>query len=77
MNCSQCHSKKTKKGELIPDFKEDQLRGYELRIVNQSHESALPDEQVTEEELGLIMTFLRYKRKNTPGTVVPMPTGGH
>jgi hypothetical protein len=65
INCAKCHTIIVKRKEIIPDFKEDQLRGYELRVVNAKHEASLPDEQVTEEELGLIMTFLRYKKRNT------------
>lgn len=64
LNCAKCHSTKVKGKLIIPDFKEEQLKGYELRITNARHESSLPDSLVTEEELGLIMTFLRYKKKN-------------
>jgi hypothetical protein len=38
--------------------------GYTLRVTNQKHEAALTDESVSEEELGQIMTFLTYKKKN-------------
>lgn len=65
INCAKCHNTVKNRKQIIPDFKEDQLKGYELRIVNKKHESSLPDSLVTEEELGLIMTFLRYKKKNT------------
>ncbi len=64
LNCGQCHTKVTGRQILVPDFKEEQLKGYELRISNAKHASSLPDEKVTEEELGLIMTFLRYKKPN-------------
>lgn len=63
-NCSRCHNTKVKGKVIIPDFREDQLKGYELRITNARHESELTDSLVTEEELGVIMTFLRYKKKN-------------
>jgi len=64
LNCAKCHNTTVKRKQIIPDFKEEQLKGYELRVVNTKHAENLPDEQVTEEELGLIMTFLRYKKKN-------------
>lgn len=64
LNCGPCHTRKERGKLYVPDFREEQLKGYELRVVNASHEQHLPDEQVTEEELGLIMTFLRYKKPN-------------
>ncbi len=64
LNCAKCHTIKEKKRVIIPDFREEQLKGYELRITNAKHEASLPDTLVTEEELGLIMTFLRYKKPN-------------
>jgi hypothetical protein len=51
----------------VPDFSEDQLRGYELRLTNKKHQAELTDSIVSEEELGVIMTFLRYKTRNNPG----------
>ena len=64
INCAKCHSKKVKGRVLIPDFKQDQLKGYELRVTNVRHENQLQDTVVTEEELGLIMTFLKYKERS-------------
>ncbi|MGE0566549.1 MAG: cytochrome c [Bacteroidia bacterium] len=61
-NCSGCHTTSKGKKKYVPDFLEDQLRGYELRITNKRHEASLPDSLITEEELGLVMTFLRYKK---------------
>lgn len=63
-NCSRCHNTIVKKKVIVPDFKEAQLRGYELRVANAKHERNLPDSLVTEEELSIIMTFLRYKKRN-------------
>lgn len=63
-SCSRCHNTKVKGKKIVPDFREDQLKGYELRIANSRHESELSDSLVTEEELGIIMTFLRYKKRN-------------
>lgn len=66
INCAQCHTRKLGKKEQIPDFTEDQLIGYELRIANPTHESTIPETNVSAEELGNIMTFLIYKKKNDP-----------
>jgi Cytochrome C oxidase, cbb3-type, subunit III len=62
--CNGCHNKGTKRKPIVPDFSPDQLRGYALRISNKLHEKNMPDSLVSEEELGIIMTFLSYKRKN-------------
>ncbi len=62
--CARCHNSKVKHKEIIPDFSPDQLRGYALRMSNAQHETNMPDSLITEEELGVIMTFLSYKKKN-------------
>ncbi len=64
LNCGNCHNFVVNRREYVPDFKEAQLKGYELRIINKKHEANLPDDRVTEEELAIIMNFLRYKVKN-------------
>ncbi len=64
VNCARCHSTFVKKKEIVPDFRADQLKGYELRVQNPKHESEMPDELVTAEELGIIMVFLNYKKRN-------------
>jgi hypothetical protein len=64
INCAQCHNIKKGRKKLIPDFTSDQLKGYEIRVSNAQHEENMPDEKVTAEELGLISTFLLYKKKN-------------
>lgn len=64
INCSRCHTKKIKRHEIIPDWTSLQLSGYTLRVTNAIHEQNMPDSLVTEEELGIIMTFLTYKTKN-------------
>jgi hypothetical protein len=64
MNCAKCHTTTVKGRTVVPDFTENQLVGYTLRVTNQKHEAALTDESVSTEELGLIMTFLTYKKKN-------------
>ena len=64
LNCARCHNTKIKNKEIIPDFKPEQLTGYTLRVANAQHEKNMPDTLVTEEELGIIMTFLSFKKKN-------------
>lgn len=64
ISCGKCHMVKKGKREIIPDFKPEQLLGYTLRVSNAQHEANMPDTLVTEEELGIIMTFLNYKKKN-------------
>jgi hypothetical protein len=65
INCGGCHTKTVRGKKVIPDFSPEQLKGYELRLTNSQHENKLTDESMTAEELGLIMTFLNYKKKNS------------
>lgn len=64
INCAKCHNTKVKRREQVPDFNQEQLIGYELRVKNPQHESDMQETAVSPEELGLIMTFLTYKKKN-------------
>jgi hypothetical protein len=64
INCARCHNTTVKRKTVIPDFTPEQLIGYELRVKNAQHETNMPETTVTAEELGLITTFLTYKRKN-------------
>jgi len=61
INCARCHNTKVGRKTIIPDFDEVALQGYALRISNSKHEENMPDSLVSEEELVLISTFLRYK----------------
>ncbi len=65
INCAKCHSTYVRRKQIVPDFTPEQLKGYELRDANQRHIEGIPEEQVTAEELGIIMTFLTYKKKNS------------
>lgn len=62
--CSHCHNSGTKRRPVIPDFSQQQLTGYALRVSNRQHERNMPDSLVTEEELNTIVIFLTYKNKN-------------
>jgi mono/diheme cytochrome c family protein len=63
-NCAKCHNVRVKGKLVIPDFTQEQINGYEIRVGNAKHEGALTDEAITSEELGLISTFLLYKKKS-------------
>jgi hypothetical protein len=65
INCAKCHNTKVKGKEMIPDFTSAQLIGYELRVANPKHIENIEEDHVSAEELGLIMTFLSYKKKNS------------
>ena len=64
INCAKCHNTVVKNRFVIPDFTAEQIKGYEIRVMNPQHEATMPDERVTAEELVLISTFLQYKKKN-------------
>ena len=66
INCGGCHSTRARRKVVIPDFSPAQLQGYSLRVSNAQHEKNMPDTLVSAEELGVIMTFLSYKKKNPP-----------
>ena len=65
LSCAGCHNKVVNGTTIIPDWTSAQLVGYELRVLNSKHETGIPEENVSAEELGYIMTFLAYKKKNT------------
>lgn len=64
MTCARCHNTTVNRKEIIPDFTPAQLTGYSLRMSNRQHEKNMPDSLITEEELGMVMMFLSYKKKN-------------
>lgn len=63
INCAKCHNMVVKGKNIIPDFSQEKLTGYELRVANREHEGSMPDTKVTAEELVFISTFLTYKKK--------------
>lgn len=75
LNCAGCHTQKIGFKSYIPDFSQDQLQGYSLRISNARHEASMPDSLVSEEELVLISTFLGYKKKNPEAVTKQMKLG--
>lgn len=72
IHCSRCHNLKDAKGKwVIPDFSQQQINGYEIRLGNRQHEDALTDEAMNVEELTLITTFLQFKKKSGVIPVFP------
>lgn len=64
INCSGCHNKSAGKKQIIPDFTPAQMAKYEMRFTTPEHQSSIPETKVTQEEMDLVMTFLKYKAKN-------------
>ncbi len=60
-HCGGCHDKGSGRKRVIPDFTPEQIKGYEIRVLNKLHESAMPDSLLSADELVLISTFLMYK----------------
>lgn len=64
LNCAGCHTKKIKGKMVIPDFTEEELGAYSIRMANATHEENVSETRVSAEELNLITYFLTYKKKN-------------
>jgi mono/diheme cytochrome c family protein len=60
-HCGGCHSIGKGKKKIIPDFSPEQIKGYEIRVMNKQHESSMPDSLLSADELVMISTFLMYK----------------
>ncbi len=63
INCAKCHSTFEKKREIIPSFTAEQFEAYKIRIANTQHEQNMTEEQLAPDELGMIITFLTYRKK--------------
>ena len=64
INCATCHNKVVKGKQFVPDFTEEQLGAYSIRIANPKHEERVSEANVSAEELVLITAYLTYKKKN-------------
>lgn len=64
INCSGCHNTIAKGKKVVPDFTEEQLGAYSIRIANAKHEEHVSESNVSAEELALITTYLTYKKRN-------------
>lgn len=65
INCASCHTKKIRGKMVIPDFTEEEMGAYSIRIANEIHEDKVSEARVSAEELNLITYFFTYKKKNT------------
>jgi mono/diheme cytochrome c family protein len=65
INCAKCHTTLIKGKKIVPDFTEEQLGAYSIRVANPRHEERVSESNVSAEELALITTYLTYKKKNT------------
>ena len=61
--CASCHNTGKYKN-IIPDFNSSQLSSYVIRLSNSKHDGTLTEEKIPDEELDLIITFLRFKKAN-------------
>lgn len=66
INCAKCHNKKLNGRIIIPDFTNEQLESYTIRIKNEIHASAIPENKITAEELEAIQFFFAYKKPSQP-----------
>lgn len=66
LSCAGCHNTLVKGKVAVPDFTEDQLGAYSIRVANPRHEEHVSETNVSAEDLALISTFLTYKKKNHP-----------
>jgi mono/diheme cytochrome c family protein len=64
INCAKCHNTIVKGKHIVPDFTEEQLGAYSIRVANPKHEENVSETNVSAEELALITTYLTYKKKN-------------
>ncbi len=66
INCAKCHNTKEKGKIIIPDFTNEQLESYTIRIKNEIHVNTLPENKITAEELEAIQIFFNYKKPGRP-----------
>lgn len=65
VNCSRCHNQKVKGKMIIPEFTEEMLAAYEVRLADPEHEMAVSDTRVNTEELNLITIFLTFRKHDS------------
>jgi hypothetical protein len=72
MSCAGCHNVQSKRKSIIPDFTQDQMSRYDLKVArNLTHDSSQKFDGVTPEELSEIYLFLTYKPKSNVVLVLP------
>lgn len=65
INCASCHNKVVKRKVIIPEFTEEMLAAYEIRLADPQHEMSLAESRVNVEELSLITVFLTYREHDS------------
>lgn len=66
INCAKCHNKKVNGKIIVPDFTNQQLETYTIRIQNKEHVTNLAENNITPEELEAIQFFFAYKKPGQP-----------
>ena len=66
INCASCHTKKVSGKTIVPDFTEEEMGAYSIRIANEIHEDKVSEALISAEELNLITYYFMFKQKNTP-----------
>lgn len=64
VSCAKCHNEKKKGMLIVPDFTEEQLGAYSIRVANAAHEEMVSEMMVPADELTLISTYLTYKPRS-------------
>lgn len=64
VSCAKCHNEKKNGKLIIPDFTEEQLGAYSIRVANAQHEEMVSEMMVPADELTLISTYLTYKPRS-------------
>ncbi|MCB0696953.1 MAG: hypothetical protein KDC07_06295 [Chitinophagaceae bacterium] len=65
INCAKCHNTVEKRKVKLPEFTEEMLASYEVRIADPKHEMSVSEARVNAEELNLITIFLTYRQHDS------------
>jgi mono/diheme cytochrome c family protein len=65
-HCMSCHGIFTKRQDGIPDFTYAQLDEYTARYVGHDPQNHAFAENMSQEQLGLIISFLKHRKRDTP-----------
>jgi mono/diheme cytochrome c family protein len=64
INCSQCHGIFTKGEDKVPNFTTTQIDNYSASFLRRDPKNHAIVAQMSQEQMGEILTFLRYKKIN-------------
>lgn len=65
VSCSRCHNQVVGRKVIVPEFTQEQMATYEVRVSDPQHEMFLTESKVTPEELSLINIYLTYREHDT------------